>query len=104
MLQEHHHMPQNGMQRNARFVHFWGDYHLKNPVSRICIFRGTFNFFRMGMQQMGPPPNQRTPMLMSLPAPGKWNNYRDKDSICVSNKFVSLHSHFMYKSSVFFEI
>ncbi|KAJ8979892.1 hypothetical protein NQ317_017515 [Molorchus minor] len=43
MLQEHHHhMSQNGMQRNAR----------------------------MGMQQMGPPPNQRTPMLMSMPATG----------------------------------
>ncbi|CAG9855151.1 unnamed protein product [Phyllotreta striolata] len=41
MLQEHHHMSQNGMQRNAR----------------------------MGIQQMGPPPNQRT-MLMSIPAPG----------------------------------
>ncbi|XP_030746338.1 double-stranded RNA-binding protein Staufen homolog 2-like isoform X3 [Sitophilus oryzae] len=38
MLQEHH-MNQNGMQRNPR----------------------------MGMQQMGPPPNQRTPMIM---APG----------------------------------
>ncbi|VEN64007.1 unnamed protein product [Callosobruchus maculatus] len=42
MLQEHHHIPQNGMQRNAR----------------------------MQMQQMGPPPNQRTPMLMSMPATG----------------------------------
>ncbi|KAJ8950336.1 hypothetical protein NQ318_021196 [Aromia moschata] len=43
MLQEHHHhISQNGMQRNAR----------------------------MGMQQMGPPPNQRTPMLMSMPATG----------------------------------
>ncbi|XP_072402597.1 double-stranded RNA-binding protein Staufen homolog 2-like isoform X1 [Diabrotica undecimpunctata] len=42
MLQDHHHMSQNGMQRNAR----------------------------MGMQQMGPPPNQRTPMLMSMPATG----------------------------------
>ncbi|XP_057661959.1 double-stranded RNA-binding protein Staufen homolog 2-like isoform X1 [Diorhabda carinulata] len=40
MLQEHHHISQNGMQRNAR----------------------------MGMQQMGPPPNQR--MLMSMPATG----------------------------------
>ncbi|CAH0561945.1 unnamed protein product [Brassicogethes aeneus] len=42
MLQEHHHLSQNGMQRNTR----------------------------MGMQQMGPPPNQRTPMLMSMPATG----------------------------------
>ncbi|KAJ8918732.1 hypothetical protein NQ315_015052 [Exocentrus adspersus] len=42
MLQEHHHIPQNGMQRNTR----------------------------IGMQQMGPPPNQRTPMLMSMPATG----------------------------------
>lgn len=42
MLQEHHHISQNGMQRNAR----------------------------IGMQQMGPPPNQRTPMLMSMPATG----------------------------------
>ncbi|KAL3289337.1 hypothetical protein HHI36_022775 [Cryptolaemus montrouzieri] len=39
MLQEHHHLTQNGMQRNAR----------------------------MGMQQMGPPPNQRSqPMIMSI--------------------------------------
>uniref|UniRef100_V5GT21 Double-stranded RNA-binding protein n=1 Tax=Anoplophora glabripennis TaxID=217634 RepID=V5GT21_ANOGL len=42
MLQEHHHISQNGMQRSAR----------------------------IGMQQMGPPPNQRTPMLMSMPATG----------------------------------
>lgn len=42
MLQEHHHLSQNGMQRNAR----------------------------MGMQQMGPPPNQRSqPMLMSIQQP-----------------------------------
>lgn len=40
MLQEHH-MSQNGMQRNPR----------------------------MSMQQMGPP-NQRTPMIMSMPPPG----------------------------------
>ncbi|XP_044257055.1 double-stranded RNA-binding protein Staufen homolog 2-like isoform X3 [Tribolium madens] len=42
MLQEHHHMSQNGMQRNTR----------------------------MGMQQMGPPPNHRSqPMLMSIQPP-----------------------------------
>ncbi|XP_076262696.1 double-stranded RNA-binding protein Staufen homolog 2-like isoform X2 [Rhynchophorus ferrugineus] len=41
MLQEHP-MSQNGMQRNPR----------------------------MGMQQIGPPPNPRTPMIMSMPAPG----------------------------------
>ncbi|XP_060536827.1 double-stranded RNA-binding protein Staufen homolog 2-like isoform X2 [Cylas formicarius] len=41
MLQEHH-INQNSMQRNPR----------------------------MGMQQMGPPPNQRTPMIMSMPATG----------------------------------
>ncbi|CAG9759553.1 unnamed protein product [Ceutorhynchus assimilis] len=41
MLQEHH-MTQNGMQRNPR----------------------------MGMQQMGPPPNQRAPIMMSMPATG----------------------------------
>ncbi|KAG5862999.1 hypothetical protein JTB14_000689 [Gonioctena quinquepunctata] len=42
MLQEHHHLSQNGMQRNTR----------------------------MGMQQMGPPPNQRTPIMMGMPATG----------------------------------
>ncbi|XP_050313568.1 double-stranded RNA-binding protein Staufen homolog 2-like isoform X2 [Anthonomus grandis grandis] len=41
MLQEHH-MNQNGMQRNPR----------------------------IGMQQMGPPPNQRPPIMMSMPATG----------------------------------
>ncbi|XP_008200690.1 double-stranded RNA-binding protein Staufen homolog 2 isoform X2 [Tribolium castaneum] len=50
MLQEHHHMSQNGMQRNTRFDPFFSP--------------------RMGMQQMGPPPNHRSqPMLMSIQPP-----------------------------------
>ncbi|XP_044257054.1 double-stranded RNA-binding protein Staufen homolog 2-like isoform X2 [Tribolium madens] len=50
MLQEHHHMSQNGMQRNTRFDPFFSS--------------------RMGMQQMGPPPNHRSqPMLMSIQPP-----------------------------------
>lgn len=65
MLQEHHHISQNGMQRNARLV-------FVQSIAYIPVLASTYMalYSRIGMQQMGPPPNQRTPMLMSMPATG----------------------------------
>lgn len=58
MLQEHHHMSQNGMQRNAR----WDGFNMFLFAINMCFF-----MIRMGIQQMGPPPNHRSqPMLMSI--------------------------------------